>query len=384
MPEDSKGIFEHTLRMIKENKATKDGGGYNSIPFGLPSLDKNVPGVMRGLQYIITANSGVGKTQLTKFLFVNQPYKFVKEHPELGLKLRVLYFALEESKEEFMLSLISNRLKERHGITVSVMAMRSMGDHSLTDDIVKKIEESREYFAELEEGVEVVDHISHPTGIQKYVKSYALNHGKQMFKEQTWKNSDANGVETSEKVQVYDRYVPDNPNEFVVVVVDHISLLAAEKTGPADTLHSAMTMLSAEYGRKLITKQFGYCLAIVQQQAAEKEKQQYTSAGLSIEAKLEPSLEGLANNKETQRDALIVMGLFAPERYGIDKHLGYDIKTLKDYYRSLSILKNRIGTPNLKLPLLFNGATNTFSELPKLETPELVNLYSQIKKFRGT
>lgn len=384
MPEKQKGIFEQTLGMIKENKAAKDAGGFNSIPFGLPSLDKHVPGVMRGLQYIITANSGVGKTQLTKFLFVNQPYKFVKQHPQLGIKLRVLYFALEESKEEFMLSLISNRLKEVHNISVSVMQMRSMGEHTLTDDIIAKIEESREYFAELEQGIEVIDHISNPTGIYKYVRSYATNHGKHIWREQTWKSTGEDGKEVSETARIYDHYEPSNPKEFVVVVIDHISLLSAEKSGPADSLHSAMTQMSAEYGRKMITKQFGYCLAVVQQQAAEKEKQQYTSAGMSIEAKLEPSLDGLANNKETQRDALIVLGLFAPERYGIEQHLGYDIKVLKDYYRSLSILKNRIGTPNLKLPLLFNGATNTFSELPPPKSPELQNLYSVVKRYRGT
>jgi hypothetical protein len=60
----------------------------------------------------------------------------------------------------------------------------------------------------------------------------------------------------------------------------------------------------------------------------------------------------------------------------------YDIKILQDYYRSLTILKNRIGTPNLKLPLLFNGQTNTFSELPKPGTPELTNLYSVVKAYR--
>lgn len=383
MPNKKQGIFEQTLGMIKENKRVKDSGGFNSIPFGLPSLDRHVPGVMRGLQYIITANSGVGKTQLTKFLFVNQPYKFVKQHPKLGIKLKVLYFALEESKEEFMLSLISNRLMDMYQIPVSVMAMRSMGEHTLPDDVVKKIEESREYFSELEEGVEVIDHISHPTGIFKYVQSYATNNGKLVYKEQKWKSIE-DGKEVEEVVSVYDHYEPNDPSEFVIVVVDHISLLAAEKSGPADSPHSAMTLLSAQYGRKTITKQFGYCLAFVQQQAAEKEKQQYTSAGMSIEAKLEPSLDGLANNKETQRDALIIFGLFAPERYGIEKHLDYDVKILKDNYRSLCILKNRIGTPNLKLPLLFNGASNTFKELPKPGSPELANLYSLIKKHRGS
>lgn len=281
-----------------------------------------------------------------------------------------------------MLSLISNRLKEVYNISVSVLQMRSMGDHTLDSNIVEKIEECSEYFAELEQGIEVVDHVSHPTGIFKYIQNYASRNGIHHYKDQTWKGSE-DGKETSEQTKIYDYYEPNDPNEFVVVIVDHISLLASEKTGIADSLHSAMTLLSAQYGRKNVTKQFGYCLVLVQQQAADKEKQQYTSMGASIEAKLEPSLDGLGNNKETQRDALIVLGLFAPERYGIEKHMKYDISILQDYYRSLSIMKNRIGTPNLKLPLLFNGQTNTFSELPKTGTPELENIYSLLKRVRA-
>lgn len=87
-------------------------------------------------------------------------------------------------------------------------------------------------------------------------------------------------------------------------------------------------------------------------------------------------------NKLTARDCLVAFGLFAPERYGIDTHMKYNIGILQDNYRSLSIMKNRIGTPNCKLPLLFNGQTNTFAELPKVGTPELEKLYKVIKEYR--
>ena len=140
--------------------------------------------------------------------------------------------------------------------------------------------------------------------------------------------------------------------------------------------------MSAEYGRKNITKRYGCCMALVQQQAADTEKQQYTNSGQSIEAKLEPSLSGLGDNKLTQRDAFIVLGLFAPARHDIPKHMGYDITILKDWYRCLMILKNRMGVPNLRTALLFNGACNTFSELPKVGSPELAEIYEGIKRSR--
>lgn len=370
---EEEDIFEKTLAGIKLNKENKEKGVFNSIPFGLPSLDKHLPGVMKGMQYLVTASSGVGKTQLTKFLFVNQPYKFIKAHPELGLKLKILYFALEESKEEFMLGLISHRLKEKYNISIGVMEMRSLGNYTLSTDILLKIEECREYFKELTQSLDIIDSISNPFGIYKYVRNYAKTHGEFKYRKI---------IIDGKEEKIFDHYEANDPKEIVVVIVDHYSLLQPESTPDTNTLHLAMTKFSAEYMRKMITKHYKYCGVGVQQQAAEKEKQQYTMAGGSIEGKLEPSLDGLGDNKLTQRDALIVIGLFAPERYEIQRHLDYDITILRDNYRSITILKNRIGTPNLKKGFFFNGQTNTFAELPPANSVEMKVIYDKIKQSR--
>jgi hypothetical protein len=385
MSEDSQGkksIFRAALDMIRTNKSNRDNGIFNSIPFGLPSLDKHVPGIMRGMQYLITAASGIGKTQLTKFLFVNQPYKFIKDNPNLGIKLRILYFALEESKEEFMLTLISNRLKEKYGRNIGVMQLRGMGNHTVNDEVVREIEQCEDYFAELEDSIEIIDSVSNPTGIYKYVRAYATNNGTHVYRDHTFTHTDPDGTVRTEVGQVYSHYTPNDPNEFVVIITDHLSLLSTEGTGDAATLHGSMTKFSAEYCRKQISKHYNYCVVNVQQTVADKEKQQYTNSGQSIESKLEPSLDALGDCKLTQRDAMIVLALFAPDRYRIEKHMDYDIKVLQDYYRCLFILKNRIGTPNLRLPLLFNGQTNSFAELPKPKTLELEHLYDNIKQIR--
>lgn len=370
---EEEDIFDRTVRMIEENKSNKEQGIYNSIPFGVPSLDRHLPGVMKGMQYIITASSGVGKTQLTKFLFVNQPYKFIKAHPQLNLKLKVLYFALEESKEEFMLGLISNRLKEQYNVSLSVLELRSLGEFTLSQEVLEKIKSCREYFRELSQSIEVIDSVSNPFGIYKYVRAYSNEHGEHIY---------TTKMINGEEHKMYSHYVPHNPNEFVVIITDHLSLLQPESTPDTNTLHLAMTKFSAEYCRKMISKHFKYCVVNVQQQAAEKEKQQYTMSGGSIESKLEPSLDGLGDNKLTQRDALVVLGLFAPERYQIEKHLEYDITILKDNYRSIQILKNRIGTPNLKKGFFFNGQTNTFAELPPASSQEIKVIYERIRNSR--
>ena len=138
-----------------------------------------------------------------------------------------------------------------------------------------------------------------------------------------------------------------------------------------------MGKFSAEYCLR-IRDDYGYSVINVQQQAADKERQEFTYKGQSIESKLEPSLDGLGDNKMTQRDADVVLGLFAPDRYEIKLHRGYNIIKWQDSYRSLIVLKNRDGTPNARVGLYFNGAVNFFEELPRSEdiTPEVYKQFN--------
>lgn len=358
-------VFDH----IKANKEVRDRGGYNSIPFGIPSLDRHVPGIMPGVQYEVTASSGIGKTQLTKFLFVSQPYKFIKANPQTGLKLKIFWYAMEESILEFMLTLICARLKEEYGLVVQPLEMTSMGEYHLRPEILDKIAECREYFEELEKSIEVIDYISNPFGIYKHARAYARANGKHYYK----------GNQVDPEGSIFDLYVANDPKEIRIGVTDHLSLLQTEATTDTNTLQGAMSKFSSEYCRKMLTKHLRYAWVNIHQQEAAKEKLQFTNSGQNIEQKLKPSLDGLGDCKLTGRDALVVLGLFSPERYQINKYLGYDITKLQDNFRSLEILKNRFGTPNLECGLYFNGATNTFRQLPKADSEEMKQVYEGIR-----
>ena len=368
-------LFKETLDEIKKNKANLDlRGKPNCIPFDwFPKLRTVIPGLMKGTNWIVTANSGVGKTQFTKHNFVYEPIKWIKEHKDAGLKVKILYFALEESKKEFMYTMISNRLFHEHKISMSVLELQSMFEKSIDEQTVKKIEECEDYFKDFEQYLTIYDTISNPTGIYKTVRRYSIENGTHFFynfKEDKEKKNcvgtktiEEYNLYSSEKMKdwAYSHYVPFDPDEYVIVVVDHFSLLQPEL---GESLHQTMSKMSAEYGRKMITKHFGYIFVNVQQQTAEGEKAEFTKMGEKIEDKFKPSLAGLANNKETQRDAHVVLGLFSPERYGIKSYQGYDVKQLGDKIRTLLVLKNRIGSGYIEDALYFNGKVNLFKELP--------------------
>ena len=337
-------IFNSLLETIETNKKAKEEGKVTSLLFPFERLSQKFPGWERGHYYCITAATSVGKTKLTKFLAVISVYKFIKEHPEIDYK--ILYFALEESREEFWLSMISSLLYEMYEITLSLAQLKSLGNYTLDDDTLTKIKQCKQWVDDMSSKVDVIDHVYNGYGIYKHVHDWHLDNGSEV------------GGNVEEKIGK--KYVPTNPNLWAFVIVDHISLLTPEK---GESLYEAIGKFSKHYCLKHFVKKLNCVTIAVQQQDMTTDKQEYHQ-GQSIDEKLEPSIPGLANCKETARDYHFIMALFSPVRYSITRHRGYDIKILKDRYVSLKILKDRhYGLANKYIPLYFNGATTFYSEL---------------------
>lgn len=394
--------FRNTFNSIKENKERVEEGKVNCIPFiKFNRLRTKIPGIIKGTNWLVTANSGVGKSQLTKSMFILEPFQWIKQYPEKGVSLKVLYFALEDSKEEFTYSMISHKLKEKFGLTVDPLELASMyEDKTITDELLDKIETLEEYFNDFYNHVEVIDSISNPTGIYKYIRRYSKDNGthyyynfktdkekQNVITEQEYSklidntlNKHTNTPTYGKDYFAYSHYIPNNPDEYVICIVDHFSLLHPESN---KTLHETMTLMSAHYGRKQITKHFNYVFVNVQQQMAASEENVFTNAGKKIIEKLKPSLQGLADNKLTARDCHVVLGLFAPIRYYIEEYNGFDITRLDDQFRSLTVLKNRIGRGNIEVPLYFNGAVTRFTELPlEMSNQDYINIENVQKEMR--
>lgn len=350
------GIFDSALLQIKKRQERAALGHVNCIPFPFERTSQFFPGIERGTYDICTANSGVGKSKLARFLYVIVPYTFIKENPDTDIRLKIFYFSLEESKEKFMMSIISYWLFVQHNMRVSIKQLRSVGNvgYYLPDDVIAKIEEAKEYFADLEKYVTIIDHIHNPTGIFKTMKSYNESKGKW-----TKRIITIDGVDK----EVNDTYIPDDVNEYVIAITDHIGLLRTER---GLSKHETISRFSSEHCIELRNK-YANIVVNVQQQSSDKEKKQYTFKGQSIDEKLEPSLDGLANNKETQRDADNVFGLFAPDRYQMEECDGYKVDVMQDHFRMLLILKSRDGEANVRTPLFFDGACSYFKELPRIE-----------------
>lgn len=371
-------MIKSTIDEIKKNRNRILEGKVNCIPNPFKRFSNIIPGLIKGTYYIITASSGVGKTQYTKHLLYSAR-NFAKEN---NIKIKILYFALEETRSEFTRSLFCNHLYLKHNIKIDVNSLQSMAT-PLESHIIDILEQEEKEFADISTDIEIIDSISNPTGILKRVKEYALQNGTFYYYNYKTDPLKINVIPRENYDLLPDKsdwafshYVPFNEEEYTIVVVDHFSLLSPEKD--AETLHKAMSRMSADYGRLFITKALNYIFINVQQQVSDGELSEFTKLGTKIEEKLKPTKAKLADNKLTQRDAHVIIGLFNPYYHGINIYQKYNTKILQDEFRSAIVLKNRYGPVGNEVGLLFKGASNYFEELPKPEDLKIED-YQKLK-----
>ncbi len=162
-------------------------------------------------------------------------------------------------------------------------------------------------------------------------------------------------------------------------IIDHIGLIDTQKFhGRQLDLRESISLLSANYFVKLRNR-YNYIPVAIQQQAAASESVEHGKARQN-----KPTLDGLGDNKTTQRDFNVIVGLYSPFRYSVPSYFGYDVTFFKDNIRFLEILGGREGGAGTICPLYFDGAVNYFKELPKPDNKEgIKNVYRFIEKIRN-
>lgn len=375
--------FKDIYSKIVQNKLNHDNGYFNCIPFmGMERLEKYLPGIEQSTYYLIAAASGVGKSKLARYLFIHNPIMFLENNPDSDIQLDILYFSLEESKEKVILAEVSKYLYTQHKLNLSIKQLSSVGRYNvLSTEDLQKVQQSEEHVNNFLKRVKIFDNVRNATGIYKTVRDFALTIGTYYDKNDTpLTPQEVHNVKigVGESYKKVSYYKTQNPKHYVIVLIDHISLLQPE-TG--ETLWQSMSKMSSNYCLHIRDK-FGFIPVVVQQLAADKERIEANFSRADLVQKLEPSLDGLGDNKTIARDVNVALGLFAPDRYKITEHNGYDITKFRDRYRSMNIMKSRDGIANKKLPLFFNGAVDFFKELPKVDELEKMGLvYEHINQL---
>lgn len=363
-------------RVIDNLKRRKDkllSGGINSIPSPFIRFSDDFIGIEQASYHVITSTTKGAKTQFASYVYVFKALLYAYENPD-KLRLKIFYYPLEETPEDIMTRFMSFLLYNLSNGTVRVapVDLKSTKNCKPVSDEILTLLESEEYAGIIKffEDNVIFSNSGNPTGVYNECRKYAEEHGKVYKRKQ--KIKDEFTGETRE-IDAFDYYEQDDPDEYRIVFIDHVSLISTER---GMTLKQSIDKLS-EY-LVILRNRYKFSPVVIQQQAF---------AGESLDAykenKLRPTIANLADSKYPSRDANVVLGLFSPFKYELPEYQYYDITKLKDNVRFLEVLVNRGGSPGGLVALYFDGAVNYFNELPRPEEKEeLKKIYDFLVESR--
>lgn len=351
-------------------------GGVNCIPLPFPRFRQEIPGIEQGQYVVITANQKTGKSQWANYVYMFHTLDYAYTHKD-NCSVHIIYFALEESVQKVIERYMSYLLYKLNGVRLAPTDLRSTStDYPVPQEALDLLQ-SEPYQDRLrffEECVQFETEDTNPTGILRVCEAYAKSVG-------TYKSHKIESKGQSFKeVEVFDSYVPNDPNHYKIVIIDHIGLVDREQ---GFRTKDAVDKMS-EYFVKYLRNRYGFTCVAIQQQAADSE-------GLEAikQKRMIPTAAGLADSKYTSRDCDLAIGLFDPSKFGLNTWLGYSIQDadgngLKNYGRFLYVLANRNGEMGGVCPLFFDGAVCDFEELPRPdEVDKLAKFYNKAKTLKS-
>lgn len=370
--------MSNRIERYKEAKENRLAGKYNGAPlfYSFPRLGEVVPIIPRGRQIMTLGGSGTGKSQSWIGLCLLPVYNLIKNH---GYKAKFHIFLLEDSKELLEDRLFSRVLYMKSG---KQYAVDQLGLNSMRKDLVP--DEVEEYYKEVDEIVEdilshceVYDSIYNATGIYKSLRTESAKQGEHVWEDRQFTYNKKDGSTFTEDVKVYKEYIPKDPDVHNIVIIDNLNNLSEEydkKAGRMLNIREAISKWTRDYARLQIVKHWNWTVWNIMQTSLDTDKKEQTKmyGDLMVE-RLEPNLASLGDNKICARDMHLILGLFAPARFGISSYADYNIDKLGDTFRALIILKSNFSAQNLKVPLYFNGACSYYSELPKSDVINYIN-----------
>lgn len=246
--------------LIKRRQKILDGG-INSIPSPFVRFRTDFLGVEQGKYYVITASTKASKTQFTSYTFLYTPLLFAYHNPD-KVRLKIFYYALEETPEDVMRRFMSHLIYELSNGTIEVSPedlRSSRNDKPLSQEVLDFMErEDYKKIISFFENSIIFSTSENPTGVYKECKEYAEEHGTVHYKKV--KVKDELGIER--EVDKFDFYEPDDVDEYKIIIYDHVSLISAER---GLTLKQSIDKLS-EYC-VLLRNRYGFSPVVIQQQA---------------------------------------------------------------------------------------------------------------------
>jgi len=347
------GYFDRALSRIEQGRSGLNKG----IPIPFDKLSNFIPNIQQRTYYLVIAGTKVGKTTLTDDLFFYSAYDYYKSKKDTDtledFDLEIDYFSFEIDLETKIIKGITRKLFHDYGININADIILSRGKNYCEQELYDLVRGYEKYFNDLEEVCTIHEMPDNPTGIHKHLYRRAEANGEIITQNI---NQDPNGT----PIMRFKEYRPHNKNKFRLAFIDHVALMAEERGFNTKQNIDKMSQMFVMHRNN-----FNLTPIVVQQLNFDSDNDERHKSN-----RLTPTLRDIGDSKYTARDANLIIALFNPSAFGLEKFQGYDIAKLGNTFRNLEILVNRDGEPNVNLGLNFIGAAGTFRELP---SPSLMN-----------
>lgn len=353
---------------IQQNRENFLLGNWNYVPINpLGKFSEWFPGTMRGDVSCLTGIASASKSALMRELVEHSAIPWAINSKK---NLHIIKFGLEESKRQYEFALLSYRLFIKHKIEYNIKDFLAVG-RTVKEEDLPKIKECEKDVERMMKYITYEDSTYNSFGIWKKVRTLAQSRGKFFKDKKEVTNLDGG----------WDHYQPNDPNEFVIVVVDNLSYI--DKQENEKDKHAGIWN-TVENLRRFAAIKLNYIVWFVQHQDSSSDNQEARKDKTIL-----PTMGGLAINKEVSRSYLNMIGVANPNiannsgvEFNIRNWDGHDLKTWGNYLRTINIMKSRWGVTNVNTTVFNAGRCGYFSEMPILNTLEYKSFIDNLKNFK--
>jgi replicative DNA helicase len=325
-----KNVVDRLFRMIAWGKKGKNKG----LAMGLPRLEKFIAGIQRKIYTLIAGGTGSGKTTFALYAYIYKPLMEMLGDP----RLKIIYYSLEMTAEVLLAKLASIFIWEQYGVDMPFDVILSRTE-VISDEHYEILLEVRKWLEDIQQHLIIYDKSMTCDGLYAHLREYAEENGE-FYEDDT-----------------QEIYTPNVEGQFTIVILDHIGLLR-RKTAQAkkEAIDAASNHLI--YFRN----KCGYSPVVLMQVNRTSSSMDRRNAEMQ-----ELQLDDIKDSGTPSEDADLVMAIFNPFREKMSKYRGFIIPKIREYLRSILILKNRYGDADKFVAMNFFGSVGLFKELPDLE-----------------
>lgn len=336
-------------------------GKYQGLSNGLDRINDYIFGIQRGCYYLLGGQSGTFKTSLADFMIFNA----IQDADSKGISINIYYYSFEIDALTKKCIWLSTHIYKKHGMIIPPEKIKGLGRNRLTQSELAIVQAEMPYIESIFSRIKFTFESINPTGIYNTL----------------WKEAESRGTIEYETIQDKDKivkkikkYHPNNPEEYNIIVLDHLYLLRKERG------YDAKEVID-KYSEYCVTLRniFGYSILNIQQfndGLSTVDRQKFRGVDLS------PQQNDFKDTRNPFQDADVVLGTMNPYKLDMQECIGYDVNRLGRFMIMLKVIKNRLSEDNIMIGLFINPKAGLFKELPSPNNITKMNsVYSTIEKL---